>query len=112
MADFDDEHREAINLIVRRLQADHGDARPLGADAEPFAQEIVAGLRGLGWRPPPAAANWRRARGTGSGTPDPAGEGGAEYLAAKAAMRARVTGPMTALTPNAERELLRVAHDP
>jgi hypothetical protein len=117
MAGFDAENREAITLIVRRLQADHGDARPLGGDAEPFAQEIVAALRGLGWRPVhavPASADWRRARGSGNGTPDPSGSGGAEYLAAKAAMRARtgMTGPQSALTEEAERELLREGHDP
>jgi hypothetical protein len=113
MPDFDDETRKAVALVVGRLQSGHGDARPLGADAEPFAQELIAALRGLGWRPThavPASADWRRARGSGNGTPDPSGPGGAGYLAAKAAMRR--TGPQPALTATGEQELLREGPDP
>jgi hypothetical protein len=114
VTDSEAENREAITLIVRRLQADHGDAKPLGNDAEPFAQEIVAALRGLGWRPVlaiPASADWRR-RGTGNGTPDPTGQGGADYLKAKAAIAARVSGAQPALTETGPQEALREAHDP
>jgi hypothetical protein len=40
-----EEDRRAIAALVHRLRRDHGDVKPLGADAEPFAQEFVAALR-------------------------------------------------------------------
>jgi hypothetical protein len=101
--------RDAVDALVSRLR-NRGDA-----DDEPFAMEYLAFLKGLGWRPLlvlPAAADWRRARGSGKGTPDPTGAGGADYLAAKAAMTARPTGPQQALRQTGELELLREGPDP
>lgn len=63
-------------------------------------RDLWAGRRGL--KSPP---------GTGT-LPDPSGSGGAEYLAAKAAMRARVTGPQPVLRESGELELLREGPDP
>jgi hypothetical protein len=58
-----EEDRRAVAALVHRLRAVHGDTDPLGADAEPFAVEYVAALRGFGWRPVcvlPAVADWKR----------------------------------------------------
>lgn len=63
-------------------------------------RDLWAAMRGLRSQP-----------GTGSG-PDPSGEGGADYLAAKAAMRARATGPQPVLGQTGELELLREGPDP
>lgn len=49
--------------------------------------------------------------GTGI-VPGQSGEGGADYLAMKAALRAKTTGPMTALRQPGEMELLREGPDP
>jgi len=105
---LDRETRDAVDALVQRLR-NKGDA-----DDEPFAMEYLAFLKGVGWRPVlavPASADWRR-RGTGGGTPDPTGEGGAEYLAMKAALRARATGPQPRLTGTGELEFLREGADP
>ena len=61
--------RDLVSAIVRRLQDHDPDTSPLGADAEPFATEVVAMAMQLGWRPvlarPP---DWRQARsGRGDG---------------------------------------------
>lgn len=106
MTDFDTESRAAVAALVHRLR-NPGDTDPLGADAEPFAEEYVAALKARGWRPVlavPASADWRRASGS-SRVPDADRPGGSEYLAAKAAIRARTgtTGPQ---------EALREGHDP
>lgn len=60
---------------------------------------------------------WNARRGLrslpGTGTlPELGGPGGSDYLAAKAAMKARATGPQAVLTEEAERELLRGGPDP
>ena len=106
----DAETRAGIELVMRMLQ-NRGDA-----DDEPFAAEVVMALRGHGWRPVlavPASADWRR-RGDGGGAPDPSGQGGEAYLAAKAAITARtgMTGPQAALRETGEMELLREGPDP
>lgn len=61
----DAETRAAVSALVFRLR-NPGDADPLGADAEPFAEEFLAALKARGWRPVlavPAEADWRRASG-------------------------------------------------
>ena len=103
--------RDAVDALVSRLR-NRGDA-----DDEPFAMEYLAFLKGLGWRPLlvlPAAADWRRARGSGDGTPDPTGQGGADYLAwkAKRGWVSGGTGPQPELGETGPHELLREAHDP
>jgi hypothetical protein len=62
---------------------------------------------------------WAAVRGLrslpGTGTlPETGGQGGAEYLAAKAAITARtgMTGPQAVLRETGELELLREGHDP
>jgi hypothetical protein len=75
-----EEDRRAVAALVHRLREarSNGGTDPLGADAEPFAQEYVAALRLFGWRPvcvTPADADWRQAR-TRSASP------GRESLAA------------------------------
>jgi hypothetical protein len=107
---LDRETRDAVDALVQRLR-NKGDA-----DDEPFAMEYLAFLKGLGWRPVlavPASADWRR-RGTGGGTPDPTGEGGAEYLAWKAERGwvSGQTGPQQALRETGEFEALREGADP
>lgn len=102
MTDIDTETRAAVAALVFRLR-NPGDADPLGADAEPFAEEYLAALKARGWRPVlavPVEADWRRASGS-SRLPDAAKPGGDAYLAAKAAMdakRTRVTGEQQVLT--------------
>jgi hypothetical protein len=94
MTDSDNETRAAVEALVYRLR-NRGDA-----DDEPFAQEFITALKARGWRPVlavPVDADWRRASGS-SRVPDAAKPGGAGYLAAKAAMAARVTGPQELLT--------------
>jgi hypothetical protein len=94
VTDFDNETRAAIDALVYRLR-NRGDA-----DDEPFAQEYLAALKARGWRPVlavPPGAGWRRASGS-SRVPDAAKPGGADYLAAKAAITARVTGGQPVLT--------------
>jgi hypothetical protein len=71
--------REAERALVFRLRNRDG------ADDEWFAAEYVASLKLLGWLPPGRPVPDWRTRGDGSGTPDPSGPGGAEYLAFKAA---------------------------
>jgi hypothetical protein len=105
---LDRETREAIDALVKRLRS-KGEA-----DDEPFAAEYIAFLKGLGWRPVlalPSSADWRR-RGTGGGTPDPTGRGGADYLAWKAKLGWTATGPQQALRQGDETELLREGPDP
>lgn len=81
-----EEDRRAIAALVHRLKSEHGDANPLGKDAEPFAAEFIAALRQFGWRPVcvlPAVADWRKQPG---GDTDRALRGGAlarEMLAAR-----------------------------
>ena len=82
MSDLDRETREVVDALVSRLR-DRGEASD-----EWLAAEYVAWLKMRGWTPPSPAANWRRASGNSS-LPDAARSGGAEYLAAKAAMAAR-----------------------
>jgi len=92
----DTETRAAVEALVYRLR-NRGDA-----DDEPFAQEYVAALKARGWRPVlavPADADWRRASGS-SRVPDARKPGGDAYLAAKAAIAARRTGPQPVLTEN------------
>lgn len=65
MTELDAETRAAVAALVFRLR-NHGDTDPLGADAEPFAEEFLAALKARGWRPVlavPADADWRRASG-------------------------------------------------
>jgi hypothetical protein len=96
MNESDAETRAAVDALVYRLR-NRGDA-----DDEPFAQEFIAALKARGWRPVlavPVDADWRRAAGS-SRVPDAAKPGGDAYLAAKAAMAARVTGPQQQLTEN------------
>jgi hypothetical protein len=71
------ETKAAIDALVYRLR-NRGDA-----DDEPFAQEFVAALKARGWRPTPAGQSpgWDRQFGGGS-------EPSADYLAAKAAVKA------------------------
>jgi hypothetical protein len=72
-----EEDRRAVAALVHRLRAEHGDTRPLGKDAEPFAAEFIAALRVFGWRPvcvTPAEADWRR--------PAPRGAPNADVIAA------------------------------
>lgn len=98
MTALDEETRAAVAALVHRLR-NVGDTDPLGADAEPFAEEYLAALKARGWRPVlavPAEADWRRVSGN-SRAPDARKPGGAEYLAAKAAVLARVTGPQPVL---------------
>lgn len=89
MNDLDRETRDAVDALASRL-GDRGEASD-----EWLAAEFMAWLKARGWRPVlalPAAADWRR-RGGGNGAPDPSGQGGADYLAAKAAITGRmVTG--------------------
>ena len=71
-----EEDRRAIAALVHRLKSEHGEANPLGKDAEPFAAEFIAAMRQFGWRPVcvlPAAADWRKAPG---GNPDAYERGG------------------------------------
>lgn len=93
MTELDAETRAAIDALVFRLK-NRGDS-----DDEPFAAEFIAALRGRGWRPTEARAapDWRRAPGDAR-VPDAGRPGSAEYLAAKAALAARVTGPQQRLT--------------
>jgi len=95
MTELDSETRAAIDALVFRLK-NRGDA-----DDEPFAAEFIAALRGRGWRPTEArpGPDWRRASGDAK-VPDAGRPGSADYLAAKAAMAARVTGPQAVLTEN------------
>lgn len=104
MSDLDRETRAAVDALVHRLR-NPGDTDPLGADAEPFAEEYVAAMKSRGWRPfltPPPEADWRRASGGGRG-PDPERPGGAAFLAAKAAIAARATGPLARLAEDDDR---------
>lgn len=94
------ETRAAVAALVHRLRNHDPDTDPLGTDAEVFAAEYVAALKARGWRPVlavPVEADWRRASGN-SRAPDAAKPGGADYLAAKAALAAKATGPLLALT--------------
>jgi hypothetical protein len=97
--DYDRDSREAVAALVRRLR-NRGDGEgQFATDDELFAQEFIASLKGYGWRPvlaPGAASDWRRASGS-SRLPDAGRPGGAEYLAAKAAIAARTTGPQQVL---------------
>lgn len=105
MTGLDNETRAAVAALVHRLR-NPGDTDPLGADAEPFAEEYVAAMKARGWRPVlavPPEADWRRASG-GSRVPHADRPGGAEYLAAKAAIAARVTGPLPVLTEDSRAE--------
>jgi len=76
VTDLDHETTAAVAALVHRLR-NPGDADPLGADAEPFAQEFIAALKARGWRPllaVPPDADWRRASGnsrTPRGSLDP-----------------------------------------
>lgn len=104
MTDLDGETRAAISALVHRLRNRGESEGQFSPDDEPFAAEYVMSLRGYGWRPvlvPPASADWRRASGN-SRAPDPRRPGGADYLAAKAAMTARVTGPQAVLTEDGD----------
>lgn len=76
------ETRDAEAALVSRLR-NRGEASDKW-----LAAEYLAWLKGRGWSPPPAAANWRRASGN-SRLPDAGRSGGAEYLAAKAELAAR-----------------------
>ena len=59
---------DAVTLVSRRLR----DREP-GADDEWVAREILAALRGLGWRPTTArpGVDWHRASGSARGSLDP-----------------------------------------
>lgn len=100
----DAETRAAVAALVFRLR-NPGDADPLGADAEPFAQEYVAALKARGWRPVlavPADADWRRASGrpaAGSLDPDVKAALVAQMARSSQAIRDGTrTGPQQALT--------------
>jgi hypothetical protein len=98
--DFDAEARAAVAALVHRLRNRGDEDGQFSLDDELFAQEFVLSLRGYGWRPvlvPPPEADWRKASG-GSRLPNAAKPGGAGYLAAKAALAARATGPQQVLT--------------
>jgi hypothetical protein len=84
-------HRITRGLVDLALRDEPVPTRP---------KDLWAAIRGL-----------RSLPGTGSG-PDPTGEGGADYLAAKAAMAARATGPQARLTATGELEFLREGPDP
>ena len=106
MTDLDTESRGAVTALVHRLRNRGDEDGQFARDDELFAQEYVMSLRGYGWRPIlalPAEADWRRASG-GSRVPRADRPGGAEYLAAKAAITARVTGPQPALTETPGRD--------
>jgi hypothetical protein len=77
MADLD---RPLAAAIARKLR-DCGTANP-----DVVAVEIIAIVRGQGWRPVSVLPlpDWKAPR-TG-GPPDPASPGGAEYAAARAAL--------------------------
>lgn len=101
MTDLDTEARAAASALVHRLRNRGEEDGQFSLDDELFAQEFVLSLRGYGWRPvlvPPPGADWRKVSGS-SRLPDARRPGGAEYLAAKAAIAARVTGGQQALTP-------------
>lgn len=104
MNDFDTETRAAVAALVYRLR-NPGDADPLGADAEPFAQEYLATLKARGWRPVlavPADADWRRASGRpAAGSLDPDVKAALVAQMAKSAQEIRSgtrTGPQRVLT--------------
>lgn len=108
MTDFDTETRAAVAALVYRLR-NPGDADPLGADAEPFAQEYLAALKARGWRPVlavPADADWRRASGrpaAGSLDPDVKAALVAQMARASQAIRdGRRTGPQPVLTEGSD----------
>ncbi len=50
-AEMEAERRALVKAIVTRLQNPAPGTSPLGADAEPFANEVVAMAVQLGWRP-------------------------------------------------------------
>lgn len=66
------ERRALVKAIVYRLQNHDPGTRPLGADAEPFANELVAMAVQLGWRPTPArpSPDWKQ-QGPPKGSLDP-----------------------------------------
>jgi hypothetical protein len=100
MTDLDAEARAAVAALVHRLRNRGDEDGQFSLDDELFAAEFVTALRGYGWRPllvAPAEADWRKASGS-SRLPDAAKPGGDAYLAAKAALAARVTGPQQVLT--------------
>ena len=108
MTELDAETRAAVAALVFRLRS-HGDADPLGADAEPFAEEYLAALKARGWRPVlavPASADWRRASGrppVGSLDPDVKAALVARMAEASQAVRSGTrTGGQPALTEDNE----------
>lgn len=106
MNDLDAETRAAVSALVHRLRNRGEEDSQFSRDDELFAQEFLMSLRGYGWRPvlvPPPEADWRRASGN-SRAPDARKPGGADYLAAKAAVLARATGPQAALTEASDRK--------
>jgi hypothetical protein len=90
----------AVEALVYRLR-NRGDGEgQFATDDEFFAAEFIAAIRGRGWRPVLAlvpAADWRTASGNAR-VPDARKPGSAEYLAQKAAIKARATGPQVRLT--------------
>jgi hypothetical protein len=79
-----EEDRRAIAALVHRLRSEHGDVKPLGEDAEPFAAEFIAALRAFGWRPVcvvPASADWRKQPGNDPDAYERGGQLARELLA-------------------------------
>lgn len=98
----DPETRAAEAALVHRLRNRGDEDGQYATDPEVFAQEFIASMRGVGWRPVLALApvpDWRKASGDAP-VPDVEKPGSADYLAAKAAITARATGPLQALTPD------------
>lgn len=102
MTDLDRETRAAVDALVSRYRS-KGDA-----DDEPWAEEFVAFLKTLGWRPTLAvrAPDWKAPR------EDKGGDyaRGAELW--RTAYATRSTGPQPALTETGELEALREGPDP
>ena len=99
-----EEDRRAIAALVHRLKSEHGEANPLGPDAEPFAAEFIAALRQFGWRPVcvlPTAADWRKAQGN---DPDAYERGGQLWREAWENRKPAVPGQGTAPTETDHQE--------